>query len=108
MLVPGPTGSNIEAFSETMKTFDGLSASLNYYFDSNNQRYSRIPGEYTITLQATDASGNMSSKQFNVTVSLYRFDNPPYFTDISPPPDSIYFQELSYSGLGIRIFWTFC
>ena len=68
MVVSGPRGSNIEAFSPV--SVSGTSVDLSgYYFDPGNSTYAGLPGSYTVELIITDTSDQTASETFSVTIT---------------------------------------
>jgi len=68
MLVSGPRGNNVTAFTDSSAS--GTSKSLTgYYFDGANSQYAGVPGTYTVTLTARNTSGQSASKTFTVLIT---------------------------------------
>lgn len=103
MLVSGPKGSNIQAFSDA--TVSGTSKALTaYYFDSANSAYAGVAGTYTVALWAKDSSTQTSSKTFTVNVTAS--DAPPSLTTAALPssvtrPAKIYFSGTATDDIGL-------
>ncbi|MEI7894180.1 MAG: hypothetical protein WCI05_13890, partial [Myxococcales bacterium] len=67
MMVSGPKGNNLTAFSDT--AVSGKTKSLSaYYFDSSSTAYAGVAGTYTVALWVKDTSAQTASKTFTVTV----------------------------------------
>ena len=68
MVVSGPRGNDITAFSETLY---GTSKSLSsYYFDSQNTKYAGVKGTYYVNLWIKDTIGQATLSN-RMTVSVY-------------------------------------
>ncbi|NKB25422.1 MAG: hypothetical protein GKR87_13805 [Kiritimatiellae bacterium] len=102
VLVSGPKGNNIYAHEYNVS---GTSKTLSsYYFDSGNNSYAGLPGNYFITLWIKDRAYQTHSKTFNVTVQ----DKYPYFSS-SPTlastvtiPGEVYFTGTAQDQVGLQ------
>ena len=91
MIVSGPRGSNITAFTEPLNSIKSKSLS-SYYFDSNHSTYSGRAGNYAIKLNIKDTKDQVTSHSFNVTAS-----NLPPPTLISPSGDVEANKNITFS-----------
>ena len=67
VVVSGPRGSNITAFTDAK--LSGTSKALSgYFFDAANSQYAGAPGTYSVTLSARNIAGQSTSRTFTISI----------------------------------------